>query len=239
VHADAGCFVRALLTEIGPARRRQAHVSLDHAWVDRLQQSREEVRAARAAQAGRDDSLISPLRLSSEVGAALPSTAISIFDGNLTMAACERMIPVQLPASRLTPGTSGCLGIGIPYAIAAKLVHPERPVIAICGDFAFGLSAMELETAARHNVAIVVVIANNGGNAGSLRQRMHMGRTCEPITTFQRDLHYDRICEVLGGVAEHVEHARDIGPAIARAIASNRPACINVAVDPDAEFPLK
>jgi 2-hydroxyacyl-CoA lyase 1 len=239
MHADAGRFVRALLTEIGPAPRSQAHVSLDHEWVGGLQQLRQEVQAAREAQAASDDSLISPLRLSSEVRAALPSEAISIFDSNLIMAACERMIPVQLPASRLTPGTSGCLGVGIPYAIAAKLAHPERPVVAICGDFAFSLSAMELETAARHNVAIVVVIANNDGNAGSLRQRTHMGKTCEPIMMFQRGLRYDRICEVLGGVAEHVEHARDIGPAIARAIASNRPACINVAVDSDAGFPLK
>ena len=196
VHADAACFVRALLTEIGPVRRSQARVSLDHAWVVGLRQLHEEVKAAREAQAGSDDSLISPLRLSSEVRAALPGDAITIFDSNLTMAACERMIPVQLPASRLTPGTSGCLGVGIPYAIAAKLVHPERPVVAICGDFAFGLSAMELETAARHNVAIVVVIANNSGNAGSLRQRMHMGKTDEPIMMFQRGLRYDRICEV-------------------------------------------
>jgi 2-hydroxyacyl-CoA lyase 1 len=239
VYADAGCFVRALLTDIGPARRSQARDSRDHAWVDGLQQLRAQVHATDESEASREGSLISPLRLAREVREGLPRDAISIFDANLTMAACERMIPVQLPASRLTPGTSGCMGVGIPYAIAAKLVHPERPVVAICGDFAFGLSAMELETAVRHNVAIVVVVANNSGNGGSLRQRMHMGNTCEPVMMFQRGLRYDRICEVLGGVGEHVEHASDIGPALTRAIASNRPACINVAVDPDAEFPRK
>ena len=154
------------------------------------------------------------------------------------MAACERMIPVQVPVSRLTPGTSGCMGIGIPYAIAAKLAHPERPVVAICGDFAFGLSVMELETAVRHNVPVVIVIANNDGNGGSLRQRMHMPNACaERIMMSQSALRYDRIGEVFGGFAAHVEHARDIGPALVRAIASNRPACINVAVDPDADFP--
>src|SRR5688572_14010536 len=188
-------------------------------------------------RARRDGPRISPLRLSSELGAALPGDAITIFDSNLIMAACERMIPAQLPASRLTPGTSGTLGVGIPFAIAAKLEHPERPVVAICGDFAFSLSAMEMETAVRHNVAIVVV-ANNGGNAGSLRQRTHMGMTGEPIMMFQRGLRYDRISEVLGCMAQHVEHAHDIGPAMQRAIASRRPACINVVVDPDAEFPL-
>jgi thiamine pyrophosphate-dependent acetolactate synthase large subunit-like protein len=234
VHADAGRFVRALLDE---TRRRQAHVHLDRGSVAALRQSRDDVQAAREAEAGRHAPLISPLRLAIEVRAALPDDAISIFDGNLTMAACERVIPVQLPASRLTPGTSGGLGGGIPYAIAAKLEHPERPVVAICGDFAFTLSAMELETAVRHNVPIVVVIANNSGNAGSLRQRMHMDADCEPIMMFQEGLRYDRISEALGGAAEHVEHACDIGPAIARAIAANRPACVNVVVDRDAEFP--
>ena len=237
VHADAGCFVRALLDEIDPPRRDHARNRVDRAWVARLQQSRDEVQAVREAQAARSTSVISPLRLAAEVRAALPEDAITIFDSNLTMAACERMIPVQRPVSRLTPGTSGGLGGGIPYAIAAKLVHPERPVVAICGDFAFGLSVMELETAARHNVPIVVVVANNSGNGGSLRQRMHANESCEPIMSFQKGLRYDRISAVLGGVAEHVEKADDIGPAIARAFASNQPACINVVVDGDAEFP--
>jgi thiamine pyrophosphate-dependent acetolactate synthase large subunit-like protein len=105
--------------------------------------------------------------------------------------------------------------------------------------FAFGLGALELETAVRHNVAIVIVIANNDGNGGSLRQRMHMGNACrESIMMFQSGLRYDRICEVLGGVGEHVEHARDVGPALERAIASGRPACVNIAIDSCAIFPF-
>ncbi|HYM87173.1 MAG TPA: thiamine pyrophosphate-dependent enzyme, partial [Pseudoxanthomonas sp.] len=222
----------------GQAQRTLARARRDHAWVGALRQLRQEVEAKREAQAGNDGSRISPLRLAREIRDALPSDAISIFDSNLTMAACQRMIPVQVPVSRLTPGSSGCMGVGIPYAIAAKLAHPERPVVAICGDFAFGLSVMELETAVRHNVPIVIVIANNDGNGGSLRQRMHMHNACaEPIMMSQSGLRYDRIGEVFGCFAEHVGQARDIGPALARAIASNRPACINIAVDPDAHFP--
>ena len=131
--------------------------------------------ARREAEAGADAARISPWRLARELRDALPKDAITVFDGNLVMAACQRMIPAHFPASRLTPGSSGGLGVGIPYAVAAKIEHPERPVVAICGDFAFGLGAMELETAVRHNVPIVVVIANNDGNTGSLRQRMHLG----------------------------------------------------------------
>ena len=238
VHADAGDFLRAMLKEMSAAQRAHAQDQRDHAWVLSLHQLREEIQIKREAQATNDGHRISPLRLAKEIRDALPNDAITIFDSNLTMAACERMIPVHVPLSRLTPGTSGCLGVGIPYAIAAKLVHPERPVVTICGDFAFGLSAMELETAVRHNVPVVIVIANNDGNGGALRQRMHMrNANPEPVMMFQNGLRYDRIAQAFGGFAEHVARAHDIGPALTRAIASNRPACINVAVDPDAPFP--
>jgi thiamine pyrophosphate-dependent acetolactate synthase large subunit-like protein len=239
VHADGGGFLRALLTEIGAAQRTKAQTCRDQRWIGALRELRALAEGRRESLAGGASPHVSPLRLAAEMRDALPADAITIFDGNLTMAACERMIPAAVPASRLTPGTSGCLGGGIPYAIAAKLAHPKRPAVAICGDFAFGLSLMELETAARHNVEIVIVVANNDGNGGSLRQRMHMrDSSADPVTMFQSRLRYDRTAETLGVYAEHVENAGDIGPALTRAIASRRPACINVAVDPDAPFPL-
>ncbi len=238
VHADAGCFVRALLAEFDASGRHDSRASRDLHWIAALRQQRQQTEFRRQALASKTTPRISPLRLAAEIGAVLPADAISVFDSNLTMAACQRMIPARLPFSRLTPGTSGCMGVGIPYAIAAKLLHPQRPVVAICGDFAFGLSVMELETAVRHQVAVVIVVANNDGNGGSMRQKKHLsGATDEPVSMFQPGLRYDRIVEALGGYAEHVERAEDIGPAVARAIASQRTACINIAVDPDAAFP--
>jgi 2-hydroxyacyl-CoA lyase 1 len=180
---------------------------------------------------------LSPLRLARALRDALPREAITVFDGNLVMEAMEQTIPACEPASRLTPGCSGCLGVGIPFAIAAKLEHPGRPVIAICGDFAFGVSAIELETAVRLDVPIVVVVANNDGNGGVLRQNAHMGADAEPVCRFQAEVHYDRIMAMFGGHAEHVRQPDEIGPAVRRAIASGRPACVNVAVDPEAPFP--
>ena len=237
VHADVGSFLRVLLTETGITWRNQAQARRDHAWLAELCQLRTLTEARREARASGDALPMSPMRLAREIRDAVPHDAITIFDSNLVMAACQRMIPAHAPVSRLTPGSSGCMGVGIPYAVAAKLEHPERPVVAICGDFAFGVSAMELETAVRHNVPIVVVIANNDGNGGSLRQRMHMvDGSAESITMFQPGLRYDRIMDVFGGHAEHVSRPEEIGPALMRAIASNRAACTNVAVDPDAPF---
>lgn len=106
-----------------------------------------------------------------ELRAVLPEDAITVLDGNIVMTAAPRMLLVRRPASRLTPGTNGCMGIGIPFAVGAKLARPEIPVVAIVGDFAFGLSAIELETAVRHHVPVVVVVANNAGAGGATRQR--------------------------------------------------------------------
>ena len=237
VAADAGAFLRALLQVFDEAERAQARTRRDPDWLDALDRQ-SAVAGAREARAAAGGSPISPLRLAAEIRDALPADAITVFDSNVTMAACQQMIPAAVPVSRLTPGNSGCMGVGIPFAIAAKLACPARPVVAICGDFAVGQSIMELETAARHRVPIVVVVGNNDGNGGTLRQRTHFAATGgEPVTMFQRGLRYDVVAGALGCHAEHVDQANAVGPAIARALAAQRPACINVAVDPDAPFP--
>jgi thiamine pyrophosphate-dependent acetolactate synthase large subunit-like protein len=130
------------------------------------------------------------------------------------------------------------MGTGIPFAIGAKLQDPARPVVVIAGDFAFGRHAFEMETAIRHNVPIVVIVANNDGNAGALRQRsMFPGDNAERVAMFQPGIGYHRIVEAFGGHGEHVVQAAGIGPALRRALACGAPACINVALDPDAPFP--
>jgi 2-hydroxyacyl-CoA lyase 1 len=235
--SDPGVFLRALLRQINPAERARARSHRDDSWIATLREASSATQAKRIAKASIDGDLISPLALAAQIGSALPRDAISIFDSNLVLAACQRMIPARLPVSRLTPGTSGCLGTGIAYAIAAKIAHPQRPVVAVCGDFAFGLGVMELETAVRHGVPIVVIVANNDGNAGSLRQKMHLGNHPERVAMFQRGLRYDKLMETFGGYAEHVEHPGEIGPALERALASARAACINVVIDSDAPVP--
>ena len=237
--SEVGAFLHALLREPGVVRTRgEVGGPRDPQWRALLCQAREATTARREARANSDAIPLSPLRFARELRDSIPRDAITVFDGNLVMEAMEQLVPAHAPASRLTPGCSGFLGVGIPFAIAARLVHPERPVVAICGDFAFGVSAMELETAVRHRVPIVVVVANNDGNGGSLRQRMHMAADAEPVVRFEAGVRYDRIMDMLGGHAEHVQRPEEMRPAIERAIASGRPACINVAVDPDAPFPV-
>jgi thiamine pyrophosphate-dependent acetolactate synthase large subunit-like protein len=127
---------------------------------------------------------------------------------------------------------------GIPFGMGAKLAVPGRMVIVICGDYGFGLSAMDLETAVRHRIPVIVVIANNDGITGSLRQKATFSPDYpELFSRFQRQIRYERIMEVFGGHGEFVLEAADIRPALERAAASGLPSCINVSVNPDTPNP--
>jgi acetolactate synthase-1/2/3 large subunit len=128
-------------------------------------------------------------------------------------------------------GLSGSIGSAIPLALAAKLRHPERTVIAALGDGTFGFHALELDTALRAGLPVVAVVGNDGRwNAEHQLQIQHYGagRTvgCE-----LRASRYDLMTAALGGHGEFVERPEDLGPALERAIASGLPACVNVMID--------
>jgi acetolactate synthase-1/2/3 large subunit len=133
--------------------------------------------------------------------------------------------------TRLINGPAGSIGSAIPMAIAAKLRHPDRPVIAALGDGTFGFHAFELDTAARYRLPVVTVIGNDARwNAEHQLQIQHYGagRTvgCELAPS-----RYDRLAAALGGHGEHVERADDLEPALDRALRAGIPAVVNVAIE--------
>jgi thiamine pyrophosphate-dependent acetolactate synthase large subunit-like protein len=89
----------------------------------------------------------------------------------------------------------------------------------------------------RHRVPIVIIVVNNDGNTGGLMQRAFYPQEFERITMFQPDLRYEEIMRLFGGHADYVEQPEQIRPALERALASQRPACINVKVDPFTPYP--
>ncbi len=138
----------------------------------------------------------------------------------------------ERPGRMLTTTTAlGTLGVGLPFALAAKVARPEEPVVLITGDGAFGMSAMEMETAARHHLPVIVVVANNGG-WGDVRheQRELFGRE---VVSALADARYDLLAESLGCRGERVEHLADLRPALERAASAGVPALIDVRTDPD------
>jgi thiamine pyrophosphate-dependent acetolactate synthase large subunit-like protein len=109
--------------------------------------------------------------------------------------------------------------------------------VVVCGDFGIGLSAMDLETATRHRIPIIVVILNNDGICGALRQKERFPPEYEELfSRFQEGLRYERIAEIFGGHSEFVTGPAEI-PALHRAAAAGGTACVNVRVDPHAPHP--
>jgi thiamine pyrophosphate-dependent acetolactate synthase large subunit-like protein len=180
---------------------------------------------------------MSPHRMFKEIRDFLPRDAICVLDGNVSMAAGQQVLPSYLPVTRFTAGNNGCMGVGVPFAIGAKIARPERLVVAVCGDMGFGLNAMDMETAVRHNIPIVVIVANNDGNYGAIMERIHFPESAERITMYQPNIHYEVITGAFGGHAEFVEQPEQLRPALERAVASGKASCINVRIDPYAPYP--
>ena len=135
-------------------------------------------------------------------------------------------------------GLFGCLGTGIPFAIAAKLARPEKPVVIINGDGSFGLNAMEFDTAVRHNVPIVCIV-NNAQAWGMIKHGQELCYGGERVFGSRLGIvRYDKIVEALGGHGEFVEKDADLVPAIQRAVESGKPSCINVMTDTCAISPM-
>jgi acetolactate synthase-1/2/3 large subunit len=162
--------------------------------------------------------------------------AIIVGDGGDFISFAGRLIERQRPGLWIDPGPFGCLGSGPGYAIAAKLARPDRQVILLSGDGAFGFSAMEFDTMVRHRIQIVCVVGNNGIWALEKHPMQNMLGASIAADLGHRT-RYDKVVEALGGYGEMVERPDEIRPALERAFKSGLPACINVICDPNAEYP--
>lgn len=169
---------------------------------------------------------IHPLRLCKEVRDFIDRDAILVVDGQEILNYGRQSIPTFLPRHRINSGTFGTMGVGLPFGIGAKAARPDKQVVVLHGDGSFGLNAMELDTAARHNIPVIVVISLNGGwTADPKREKPG------------RDLGYTRfdlMAKDLGCHGEYVETPDDIRPALDRAkaaIRNGKPALVNVVTD--------
>lgn len=204
-------------------------VERDRGWLDDLTTRRAALTLWTVPSAELGLQPMSPYEWLAELSVVMPEDAITVLDGSIVMTAAQRMLPVRHPVGRLGPGTNGCMGMGIPFAIGAKLARPDLPVVAIVGDFAFGLSSVELETAVRHRVPIVVVVANNAGPGGATRQRQFFPPDHpERVLQYGPGIRYDLTMASFGGLGCRIDSPGQIGTALSDAIASEAPVCIDV-----------
>lgn len=214
---------RAVLEQLTTEARGRIDPSRYAAWVGKLR-SLDDEKALEARKAMDNDTVpIHPLRLCKEVRDFLRRDAILVVDGQEILNFGRQSIPTFVPGHRLNSGPFGCMGVGLPFGIGAKVAKPDTQVVVLHGDGSYGINAMEIDSAVRHRIPVLVVISNNGGWTADPQQNKpgrNLGYT-----------RYDKIAQDLGAHGEFVEKPHEIRPALERAWSSGKPAVVNVITD--------
>jgi acetolactate synthase-1/2/3 large subunit len=195
-------------------------------WRDRLESVAEASRARRANAVDLEQMPIHPVRLCTDLRDVLPRDAVLVVDGQEILNYARQVIPAHLPDRRINSGPFGIMGVGVPFGVGVKAARRDDLVVVLTGDGAFGMNGMDVSTAVRHDLPILVVVSVNGGWSAD-PERSKPGRELG----YPR---YDQIAEVLGCVGQYVERPEDIRPALERALASvagGRTAVVNVVTD--------
>jgi len=222
---------RAALAAIAGAAGDRAP-GVDRGWSEGLRKRHLEragkLRETMAATPDGKDGRMHPNRLLAALQARLPRDAIVVADGGDFLSFAR----VGLSSSAyLDPGAFGCIGVGVPFGIAASLAYPDRLVLVATGDGSFGFNAIELDTAVRHGAPAVFVVANNGAWQIEVHDQMSTyGRVAGTRLQFAD---HAAMARAFGMHAERVERADDLPGAIERAFA-RRPALLDVVVTPEA-----
>jgi acetolactate synthase I/II/III large subunit len=210
----------------------------DPSWVSSLRSFEDEARVAEREQRLDERVPLHPMRCYGELAQMLDRNAIVIGDGGDFVSYAGRMIDSYQPGCWLDPGPFGCLGSGPGYALAAKLAYPKRQVVLLLGDGAFGFAGMEFDTLARHGVAVVGVMGNNG-IWGLEKHPMELVYGYSVAAELTPETRYDVVVEALGGHGELVRSPGELRPALERAFASGLPALVNVLTDPAVAYPRR
>ncbi|ADU51455.1 thiamine pyrophosphate TPP-binding domain-containing protein [Thermaerobacter marianensis DSM 12885] len=198
-------------------------------WLERLRE--EEDRRARQMQASMtsDAVPVDPLRLCAEIDAALPPGTTVIGDGGDFIGTAAKIVrPRRYPAGWLDPGPLGTLGVGPGFALGARVLRPDDPVVVLLGDGAAGLDLLEFEAAVRQGLPFVAVVGNDAAWTQIRRLQVQLFGADRAVATELSHARYDRVVEALGGHGEWVERPGDVRPALERALASGKPALVNV-----------
>lgn len=234
--SDPGAFLEALI-----AHQHSPDFTLGRDWYDLNRQRRAEwvekmlkdldQEASDPAFGGR----IHPLQLALDVQEAMSDDDWLVIDGGNTHFWSEIAVNIAGHKGRklggiLHPGTFSMLGVGVSFAISAKNVHPDRNIVLISGDGAFLSGGLSIEAAFQENRPVTVIIDNNGGLDCISQQQERLFESGKHYATDFRDIPFHSMFEGLGGYGEVVTRREDIIPAVKRAMASGKTACVNVKV---------
>ncbi|CAK8533785.1 unnamed protein product [Lathyrus sativus] len=212
-----------------------------HPWVDAISKKTKENTSKMEAQLAKDVvpfNFLTPMRIIrnaiSEWGGSPAPVVVS--EGANTMDVGRAVLVQKEPRTRLDAGTWGTMGVGLGYCIAAAVAYPDRLVVAVEGDSGYGFSAMEVETLVRYQLAVVVVVFNNGGVYGGDRRSPeeidgpHKGDPAP--TSFVPNAGYHTMMEAFGGKGYLVRTPDELKSALSESFSARKPTVINVVIDP-------
>lgn len=207
-------------------------------WVDELRTAEIAARGKEKAELADDRIPLHPMRVYAELAPMLDRDAIVVIDAGDFGSYAGRVIDSYQPGCWLDSGPYGCLGSGPGYALAAKLARPDRQVVLLQGDGAFGFSGMEWDTLVRHQVPVVSVIGNNG-IWGLEKHPMEALYGYSVVAELRPGTRYDEVVRALGGHGELVSAPVELRPALERAFSSGLPSVVNVLTDPSIAYPRR
>jgi len=214
---------RAVLEQLTREARGKVDRSRYARWISKLKVLDTEKASEMDKQMSSEDTPIHPLRLCKEVRDFLKRDAILVVDGQEILNYGRQSIPTYVPGHRLNSGAFGCMGVGLPFGVGAKIAKRNTQVVVLHGDGSFGINGMEIDTAVRHKIPVLCVISNNGGWTADPKQDKP-GRNLG----YSR---YDKMAMDFGAHGEYCEKPHEIRPALERAAASGKPAVVNVVTD--------
>ena len=206
-------------------------------WSGELRAREEQIAEGFESELTSDESPVDPLRFAAEIRDFIDEDTILIGDGGDIVAQVSKVVPVLKENCWMDPGPLGTLGVGMPFALAAQHTFPDRRVLIIYGDGAFGLNGFEYDTAIRFNLPIVGIVGNDSAWGQMLRPQVGIYGVERKVAVDLADTRYDKVVEALGGHGEYCEKPEEIRPALERSFASGKPALINVKIRKDEGAP--
>jgi acetolactate synthase-1/2/3 large subunit len=222
VAADAKAALGQLLAALG-----DGEPTADRAWAQSLRAEYRVHRARLDELAAQPHEPMHPATLAKALGECLPADSLVVYDGGHTTFWSNEFTPATEPRTRFHDPGMAHLGFGVPYALALKLLHPDRPVINVTGDGSFGFTLQELDTARRRGLAAIHVLHDNASfgiiESGQAPHGFELGAKLEGTD-------YVEIARAFGCFAERVTRPEEIAPALRRALDSGLPAVIDARV---------
>ena len=207
-------------------------------WREQLREEEKRLKEERLPRLLRDSAPVHPLRLAHEINEFLTENSLFIGDGGDVVTFSGGVVQPKGPGLWMDPGPLGTLGVGVPFAMAAKTARPDREIVCLFGDGAFSLTGWDFETMVRFDLPFIGVVGNNSYmNQIRYGQIQKYGEDRGDVGNKLGDVKYDQFAKMLGGYGEEVRDPKDIRPALERARESGKPSLINVWIDPDAFAP--